>query len=234
MKVLGRELVPPFDTFWDGFSPEIPVPVDRIVRGDSAIVGGHGHQDGSGELADWMRIPDGALSYHVAHELTHLVLRQRGYPGSVRGPQYAEESPEARVGSDLEEMVSHHALEELLKDIPFDRAHIQQHLYDSARLGLEGSPVPSFGTSWWITWAIRFCELQFQLPEPDWLRLEVVYDGRCPGIADEGRELSEIMRWERYHTPDRALQAMIDTRDALGLKDAERCLVLDLRDGKLH
>ena len=234
MKVLGRDLVPPFDTFWERFSPEISVPADRIEQGDSAVFGPHSYQEGSGELPSWMNIPDGALSYHVAHELTHLVLRQRGYPVSVRGPHYADESPEARVGSDLEEMVSHHALEELLRDIPFDRTHIQQHLYESARRGLENSPIPSFGTSWWVTWAIRFCELHFLLPERDWLRLEVVYDGRCPGITDKGRELSEILRRDGYHTPDQALQAMTDTRDVLGLKEAERCLVLDPRDGKLY
>ena len=86
-------------------------------------------------LPSWMELPDDALSYHVAHELTHLVMRHRGFPVSGRGPQYGEDSLEARVGGDLEEMVSHPALEEMLKTFAFDRTHIQHHLFEGAPPG---------------------------------------------------------------------------------------------------
>ena len=244
MKVLGRELIPPFDDFWDRFAPEIAIPIHLIEEGDGVVFGPESYDEGSDHpsglspsgrsLPHWMELPDGPLSYHVAHELTHLLMRRRSFPVSVRGHEYGPDSPEARVGGDLEEMISHPALEEILRPFPFNRTHIQQHLFESARRGLERSPIPESGTLWWTTWACRFCELQFLLPEQQWLRLEVVYDGRCPDIADKGRELVDIMRGECFQTPDQALQAMIKSRDALGLKEVERCLVLDPRDGKIY
>ncbi len=234
MKVLGRELVPPFDAFWDYVAPEIDIPTHLIEQGHGVVFGPESYREGSGSLPQWMELPDRALSYHVAHELTHLVMRRRGFPAGMRGLQYVEGSPEARVVGDLEEMISHPAMEEILKPFPFDRTHIQQHLFEGARRGLEGSPVPKFGTLWWATWACRFCELQFLLSRPQWLRLEVVYDGRCPDIADRGRELVGIMLREGFQTPDQALQAMIRARDSLGLREANCCLVLDPRDGKIH
>ena len=234
MKVLGRELPPPFDQFWDTLGEETGVPIDLIARGAAQVFGPEGYVEGSGRLPRWMEIPDDALSYHVAHELTHLLLRNRGFPATFRGREYGPESPEARVGGDLEEMVSHPALEQVLSPFPFDKGHIQQHLFEGARRGLESSPIPEPDSPWWTTWACRCCELQLLLPERQWLRLEVVFEGRCPDIAAKGRELAEIMRAEGFLTPDQALQAMISARDALGLKEADRCLVRDPRTGELH
>ena len=234
MRVLGRELEHPFDAFWRRFGPEVDTPIHEIEEGHKAVFGSESYGVGSGDLPGWLELPDEALSYHVAHELTHLVMRRQGFPNNVRGPQYSEDSQEARVGGDLEEMISHPCLEEMLRPFPFDRTHIQQHLFEGARRGLEGSPVPKFGTHWWLTWACRFCELQFLLPHNQWLRLEVVYDDRCPGISEKGRELVDIMLKEGFQTPDQALQAMSKARDALGLKEAQRCLVLDPRDGAIY
>lgn len=234
MKVLGRELVRPFDAFWNLYSPQIGISAQLIEKGHPAVFGAENHREGSNGLPRWMELPDDALSYHVAHELTHQIIRRQGYPGSVRGQQYMKDSPEARVGGDLEEMVSHHVLEEILSSLPFDRAHIQQHLFASARRGLEESPIPEYGTFWWATWACRFCELQHLLPRKMWIRLEVVYDGRCPEIASKGRELADIMRVEGYKSPDQALQAMIKIRDTLGLKLQDRCLVFDPRHGTMY
>ena len=222
MRVLGRELVQPFDLFWGRFGTELGTPAHLVEEGRREVFGAESYQGPSGDVSEqslprWMGLPDGPLSYHVAHELTHLVIRKRGFPVSVRGLEYGESSPEARVGGDLEEMVSHHVLEEMLTGYPFDRSHIQSHLFSSAVSGLEASPVPDSGTLWWATWAIRFCELQFLLPQRQWLRLEVVYDGRCPDIADKGRELIHIMDREGVQTPEHALRAMIAARDTLGL-----------------
>ena len=234
MEVLGRVLVAPFDGFWEQYGQEAETPLELIQEGDPTVFGPDGYQKGSQELPPWMELPDEALSYHVAHELTHQVMRTRGFPLSVRGQQYGGGSPEAEVGRDLEEMVSHPALEELLRPFGFNGTHILLHLFESARQGLESSPIPETGTPMWATWACRFCELQFLLPERQWLRLEVVYDGRCPDIADKGRELADIMRAEGFSTPDQALHAMIRARDALGLKEAMRSLVLDPREGKVY
>ena len=234
MKALNRELVPPFDAFWDIFALEIDVPAHLIETGHRAVFGSECYQEGSGRLPGWMELPDGPLSYHVAHELTHLLIQRRGFPTTMRGPQYGADSHEARVGGDLMETVHHHTLEDILSPFAFDRTHIQRHLFEGARRGIEMSPVPESDTPWWATWACRFCELQYLLPRERWVRLEVVYDSRCPDIADKGRELADIMLREGYHTPDQSLQAMIKVRDALGLGEADRCLVLDTRDGKRY
>ena len=239
MKVLGRDLLPPFDGFWGQLAGEIDVPASMIEEGRQAVFGtesygGDPDDLSSSRLPRWMDLPDAALGCHVAHELAHLVLRGRGFPVSVRGRQYPEDSPEARVGGDLEEMINHYGVEELLSPFPFDRSHIHQYLFEGARNGLEMSPVPERGTLWWCTWACRFCELKQLLPERTWLRLEVVYEGRCPEIADKGRELVEIMQREGFQDPGQALQAMIKARDALGLRQGERCLVLDPRDGEVY
>ena len=234
MRVLERKLAVPFDEFWELLGEEIGVATDLIERGDVEVFGPEGYREESDRLPRWMETPDAALSYHVAHELTHTLLRNRGFPVSFRGQQYGPESSEARVGGDLEEMIIHPALEEVLRPFPFDKTHIQQHLFEGARQGLETSPIPDPGSPWWITWACRCCELQFLLPPRQWIRLEVVYEGRCPEIAAKGRELVEIMKTEGFPTPDQALQSMIKARDALGLKEADRCLVRDPRTGEVH
>ena len=81
MKVLGRQLVPPFDQFWDRFSTEIEVPTNLIEEGHRSVFGTEGHESGSPRLPRWMDLPDDALSYHVAHELTHVVMGGRWIPG---------------------------------------------------------------------------------------------------------------------------------------------------------
>ena len=232
MKVLGKTLVAPFAAFWAEFSSEIDIPFHLIEEGHWRVFGPECYHQGSGSLPSWLDLPNEALSYHVSHELTHLLMRKRGYPISVRGIQYSEGSPQGRVGGDLEEMISHPALEEILAPFPFDKTHIQQHLSEEAGRGLESSPVPESGTPWWATWACRFCELHFLLPHRQWLRLEVVYDGRCPDIADKGRELIAIMEQEGFTTPDQALKSMIRARDSLGLDKENICLVLDPRDSR--
>ena len=234
MKVLGRELVPPFDDFWERLGEETGVPAALVEQGAVEVFGPEGYVEGADRLPRWMEIPDPALSYHVAHELTHVLLRNRGFPTGFRGPAYGPDSPEARVGGDLEEMIAHPALEQVLSPFPFDKSHIQQHLFQGARRGLESSPVPEADSPWWATWACRCCELRFLLPERQWLRLEVVFEGRCPDIAAKGRELVEIMKAEGFLTPEQALQSMIKARDALGLRTADRCLVRDPRTGELY
>jgi len=234
VKILGRDLVPPFDVFWNDFASDIDVDVALIERGHQSVFGQECYREESRHLPFWMDLPDGALSYHVAHELTHIIMRKRGFPVSGRGVQYSEDSSESRVGGDLEEMVSHPALELILRAYPFDRTNIQNHLFESSQRGLENSQVPDASTPWWVTWACRFCELSFLLPQRTWFRLEVIYDGRCPDIASKGRELKEIMCQEGYGTSEQALQAMIRARDALGLWESGRCLVMDPRSGQVY
>ena len=59
----------------------------------------------------WLTLMNEDLAYHVAHEVTRILLKSKGYPSVGRGVKYPENSAEARVGSDLEELVIHQPLE---------------------------------------------------------------------------------------------------------------------------
>ena len=85
MRVLDRELPPPFDDFWDLLGEETGVPIGLIEQGSAQVFGPEGYREGSDRLPGWMEIPDAALSYHVAHELTHILLRNRGVPRDPPG-----------------------------------------------------------------------------------------------------------------------------------------------------
>ena len=106
---------PPFDEFWERFYSEIPVAVEHIEAGHSVVFGEQGVDLSAPNLPAWAGLPDDDLAYHVGHELYHIVQRGRGYPKTVRGRQYPPDSVEARIGGDLEEMILHPPLEELLR-----------------------------------------------------------------------------------------------------------------------
>ena len=105
MKVLGRNLVNPFDSFWSEYASETGVLPTLIQSGHSSVFGDQGADKLSPHIPRWMELPDGDLCWHVAHELSHLVIQSRGFPNTARGPQFPKGSPEARIGGDIEEMV---------------------------------------------------------------------------------------------------------------------------------
>ena len=143
MKVLGRVLASPFDAFWDLFGTETDVAQELIEGGHEAVFGPECYREDSAgrpRFPAWFQLPHDALGYHVAHELTQLVMRKRGFPVTLRGPEYAETSPEARLCGDVHEMVSHPAMEEILGPLPFDRSHIQGHLFEGVPGGACSSP----------------------------------------------------------------------------------------------
>lgn len=227
MKVLGRQLVPPFDSFWERHKAEIPVPVEYIEEGLSSVFGEQGADFSTPGLPAWASLPDDDLAYHVAHELTHIVLRQRGFPKTGYGIQYPRGSAEARIGGDIEEMVLHPALEKLLQPFGFKNDFIRGRMLNGALNGLSSSPVPEKGTPWSYTWAIRYCELQLELEPSQWLRLRAIYVERAPDVRALGEELAAIMRAVGWGEREQALEAMIRVRDALGLKVDDRVLVID-------
>jgi len=230
MKVLGHPLPQPFDDFWARLGPEISVPENLIALAHHSVFRDQAWDpDFPDDLPTWLSLPPGPLAYHVAHELTHILLLRRGYPRSIRGLPYSSDSEEARIGGDLEEMLHHHALEAVLQPFPFERWHIQDHLFNTASSGLETAPVPKPGSFWWATWALRYCELQFHLPPDRWQPIQDTYHRRCQDIAAKGQELAATIDSVGCNTPDKALQAMIKVRDALGLEEGQVCLVLDPR-----
>ena len=232
MKVLGRELAPPFDAFWEQFKREVPVPAEYVEEGHSSVFGAHGMDLTAPHMPDWTSLPDDDLAYHVAHELTHVVLRERGFPRTGRGRGYPDGSAEEKVGGDLEEMVLHPVLETLLSPFGFKKDFIQERMLRGALDGLDRSPVPDRGTPWSFTWAIRYCELQLELPRVSWRRLEAAYRSRSVEVCDLGEELVVIMRDVGWGTRDQALEAMIRVRDALGLGVDDRVLVFDPVSGE--
>ena len=137
MKVLERQLPPPFDKFWERFHTEIPVAVEQIETGHSVVFGDQGYDLSAPNEPAWAGLPDDDLAYHVAHELFHIVQRQRGYPKTVRGRHYPPGSVEERIGGDLEEMVLHPPLEELLRgEMGFDNDSIRQRMLQGHEIRL--------------------------------------------------------------------------------------------------
>ena len=232
MQVLGREIVDPFTEFWDSVSHELPVDSDAIERGLSTVFGDQGVEF-AGPAPRWMSLPDDDLAYHVAHELTHMLMRERGYPKTLRGIGYPADSAEARIGEDLEEMVLHPSLESIHEPFGFEHDFIMRNMASGALQGLRSAPVPEYGTPWHFTWAIRFCMLQMELPLELWTPLETVYVERAPAITELGRELLSIVVDVGWGTPEKALEAMVRTRDALGLDVQDKVLVLDSAAGRV-
>ena len=233
MRVLGRNLVDPFTEFWEAVSRELPVDSDAIERGLSSVFGDQGVEFSGPHAPRWMSLPDDDLAYHVAHELTHMLMRERGYPKTVRGVGYPLDSAEARVGEDLEEMVLHPSLESILELFGFRHDFIVGNMASGAMRGLRSAPVPEYGTPWHFTWAIRYCMLRMELPLELWSSLEIVYDERAPAAATLGRELVAILTDAGWGSPEKALDAMVRTRDALGLDVQDKVLVLDPATGRV-
>ena len=164
MRALGRNLVDPFTEFWEVVSRELPVDSDAVERGLGSVFGDQGVEFSGPHAPRWMSLPDDDLAYHVAHELTHMLMRERGYPKTVRGVGYPLDSAEARVGEDLEEMVLHPSLESILEPFGFTHDFIVGNMASGAMRGLRSAPVPEYGTPWHFTWAIRYCMLWMELP----------------------------------------------------------------------
>ena len=231
--MLGRELVPPFDDFWQHFKSEVPVPVEHIEEGHSVVFGAQGADVTAPAMPAWASLPEDDLAYHLAHELTHIVLKERGFPRTGRGNQYPEDSAEARIGGDIDEMVSHPPLHKLMEPFGFKWDFIRRRMVQGALRGLRHSPVPEEGTPWFFTWAIRYCELNLELPTEEWLPLEKTYHHRSPRASELGRDLVAIMREVGWGSREQALEAMIRVRDTLGLGVEGRVLVIDQASGKV-
>ena len=231
MKALGRPLVAPFDAFWDAFADEIPVRAADVERGSSRVFGDQGADLTAPAAPRWLSLPDGDLAYHAARELAMRLLESRGYPQTVRGAGYPPDSAEARVGADLAEMVLNPSLHEILAPFGFRRDFILRTMADGALNGLRSAPVPEYGSPWHFTWAIRHCLLAMELPAPLWTPIEAIYDERAPQAAELGRELRRILRETGWGSRERALEAMVKTRDALGLDVQDKVLILDAATG---
>lgn len=234
MRVLGVELPHPFNEFWERFEAEIPVPIELIEAGHSVVFGDQGADLSAPNLPPWTELPGDDLAYHVAHELFHIVQRQRGYPKTVRGRQHPPNSVEARIGADLEEMILHPPLEDLLRgEMGFKNDFIRERMLRGALHGVVGSPVPEYGTPWFTTWAIRYCELQIILSRGEWIQLQEVFTERSSQVARLGEEIMGIMNEVGWGTREQALQSLAGVRDSLGLQVNQIVLVMDPVSGEI-
>ena len=194
MRVAGREVAPPFDAFWKTLGQEIGIPAEYVEEGSSAVFGSQGIDATAPEMPAWTALPVDDFANHVAHELTHLLLRRRGFPKTGRGSRFPEDSAEARIGADLEEMVLHPPVDELMLPFGFKRDFIQARMVSGALAGLAKGPAPVSGTPWFFTWAIRYCGLQLELEGDQWRRLEETYRRSSRRVCALGEELVTIMR----------------------------------------
>ena len=187
MEVLGRRLADPFDAYWKQFGPEIPASVEHIEEGHSSVFGDLGADRSAPDEPAWASLPDDDLAYHVAHELAHLLLRARDYPVAAPGNEVPSASEAARVAGDLQEMIDHAALSEILAPFGFRNDFILDRTAGGASRGLSSSPVPEPGTAWFATWAIRYCDLSRDLGPERWAPIGALYRQRAPGRSRAGR-----------------------------------------------
>ena len=195
MEVLGRRLDDPFDAFWDAVRAG-DSSVRRTHRGGPQLRLwrlGRGQERARDEPA-WASLPDDDLAYHVAHELAHLLLRARRLSRWRRPAATHLPAPRRRVSAgDLQEMIDHAALSEILGPFGFRNDFILDRTADGASRGLASSPVPEPGTAWFATWAIRYCDLSRDLGPERWPHIEALYRERAPAAAELGERLVAIV-----------------------------------------
>ena len=230
MHVLGRRLADPFDSFWERYGPEIPASVEHIKEGHSSVFGDLGADRSAPDEPTWAGLPDDDLAYHVAHELTHLLLRGRTYPVAVPGSDLPPGSEAARVADDLQEMIDHAALSEILAPFGFRNDYILDRTARGPSRGLSSSPVPEPGTAWFATWAIRYCDLSRELGPERWASIKALYMERAPAAAELGERLIAIVEARGCGSPGKALWAMLAAREALDI-DRHHVRIIDPAGG---
>jgi hypothetical protein len=233
MRICGRSLDEPFNTFWNHYRNEIMVPIELIEEGHSSVFGDLGADRTDSGTPEWVGIPDGDFSYHVAHELAHLVLKKRGYPKIFASSSYSSNSADhVRVAGDLEDMIIHFCVNQLLERFEFRNPYIKERFYHGALHGIQHSPVPETGNLWFFTWAIRYCELKRDLDGFHWNRIEQEYVERCPVIREFGHNLHGIVCETGWCSRDETLVTMIKVRDTIDALSRSDLLVVDPISGK--
>ena len=230
MNVLGRRLADPFDSFWERYGPEIPASVEHIEEGRSSVFGDLGADRSATDAPAWAALPDDDLAYHVAHELAHLLLRSRTYPVAAPGSDIPPGSGAARVAGDLQEMIDHAALSEILEPLGFRNDYILDRTARGASRGLSSSPVPAIGTPWFTTWAIRYCDLSRGLGPERWAPVKALYQKHAADAADLGERLITIVEDRGCGSPGKALWAMLAAREALDI-DRRHVRIIDPAGG---
>ena len=114
-------------------------------------------------------------------------------------------------------MIDHAALSEILGPFGFRNDFILDRTAGGAARGLSSSPVPEPGTAWFATWAIRYCDLSRDLGPERWAPIEALYRERAPDVAELGERLIAIVEERGCGSPGRALWAMLQAREALGI-----------------
>lgn len=231
MKVLGRDLSPEFTHFWTDVQDELDITESDISCGSRVVFGDQSIEDFGGDNPEWMELPDNDLAYHVAHEVAHKLLRKRGYPRVGRGTMYGPESSEARVGGDLEELVVHIPLDQLLGEYGLFSKVIVERMFNGAMEGILSSPVPEYGTPWFFTWAIRYAELSRMLSDAQMLEIDFIFKEKSNNVVSLGKELLQVLGGFSSWSPSITKEAMIACRDILGLAVDGRVLVVDGYDG---
>ena len=231
LKVLDRDLIPEFIRFWEDVRNELDITEFDISSGAQVVFGDQSTEHFGESHPDWMRLPDMDLAYHVAHEVTHQLLRKRGYPRIGRGSTYESSSSEARVGGDLEVLVIHIPLDQLLEKYGISNKSIVERMFNGTVKGIRDSPVPEYGTPWFFTWAIRYAELSRILASTQMEEVDSILREKSKDVISLGIELLQVMEQFNGWNPSVTKEAMIACRDILGLGVDDRVLVIDGYDG---
>jgi len=169
----------------------------------------------------------------AAHELLHALQDAELWPTTTLIANLPENSPEARVGSELASLVRDLNVLETLQTLGFNADYSNDTRYRNSKRNLSRAAIPAHGSPMFYIWILRYCYLAMTQRPNRWARLRELYLTRAPSIATKGEELIAIIKKNGWNNPDQALTSMIAIRDSLGLTH-EQVTVADRRTGNIY
>jgi len=169
----------------------------------------------------------------AAHELLHALQDAELWPTTARSANLPDNSPEAKVGSELQALVRDLNVLETLQTLGFDADYSNDTRYRNSKKNLAGAAIPAHGSPMFHIWILRYCYLAMTQRPNIWARLRELYLKRAPSIAEKGEELIAVIKNNGWSNPDQALSSMIAIRGSLGLTN-EQVIIVDARTGNRY
>ena len=232
MKILGKTVSNKFRLFYKDIVSRINVPV-QFERGPYHAMGDYKLENGIARI----RLDTSLIRPHfeetAAHELLHALQDSELWPIAGRSANLPDNSPEAKVGSELGALVRDLDVLETLQTLGFNPDYSNDVRYRNGKKNLAMAPIPPYGSPMFHIWILRYCYLAMTQRPNRWSRLKELYLKRASSIAAKGEELIAIIKKNGWSNPDQALTSMIAIRDSLGLTH-EQVIIVDARTGNKY
>lgn len=151
-------------------------------------------------------------AHAIAHEITHLVLNQEGFPVVALTPDHPDW--EDCRGS-LDAMLSDPLIERRLDDYSFDQEDQSKRTLRQVRRAFRKPPiqiVPKQRISWLVR-LFQYVRIMLELSNSSAEEFARSYKGRYPLIAEEGEQLLSLIREWGFQTPLQCLRILQNVLD---------------------